>query len=105
MASLETRVEAGAEPGQQSVEHQAVAQIRNLLHRTFKVTLDDGRVFEGEFQCLDKQGNLILGRAVERMGGTSEDRQVGMVLVPRAHCKDVSVQILSSEREALMCLV
>ncbi len=39
-----------------------------------------GRVFTGEFQALDKQGNLVLGHAVEHIG--SDTRSVGMVLVP-----------------------
>ncbi|KIZ00764.1 hypothetical protein MNEG_7200 [Monoraphidium neglectum] len=30
-----------------------------------KVILIDGRVIVGDFQCLDKQGNLILGNACE----------------------------------------
>ena len=33
--------------------------------RRRQVTLPDGRVVTGDFQCLDKQGNLILGNAHE----------------------------------------
>lgn len=43
----------------------AVAKATQLLGRRFRVTLPTGRVLTGDFQCLDKQGNLILSNAHE----------------------------------------
>ncbi|GBF91387.1 hypothetical protein Rsub_04127 [Raphidocelis subcapitata] len=43
----------------------AVEKVQQLLHRRFKVVLPDDRVIVGDFQCLDKQGNLILAHAHE----------------------------------------
>jgi small nuclear ribonucleoprotein (snRNP)-like protein len=61
--------------------------------RTPQVTLNDSRVFVGEFQCLDKQGNLVLGRASELMGPGGGERPVGMALVPAAQRRLVEVQV------------
>lgn len=51
-------------------------------------------MFVGEFQCLDQQGNLVLGRAAELMGPNgAQQRPVGMALVPAVQRKLVEVQV------------
>lgn len=63
-----------------------VKKVRRLLYRRMKVQVEDGRLFEGKFHCLDKQGNIILYDTVEfrNVGGSGavEQRSLGLVLVP-----------------------
>lgn len=50
----------------------------------------------GEFQCLDREGNLILGNAYEifpSATGKNEERHLGMVLIPLAQQKEVQLQV------------
>jgi len=47
----------------------AVDAVRELLGQRVVVQTPDGRRIEGEFQCLDPQGNLILGNAYEQLQG------------------------------------
>ena len=59
------------------------------------MTLKDGRVLMGDFQCLDKQGNLILGNTFETVttsSGKQEDRHMGVVLVPFHYQTNVELQ-------------
>jgi hypothetical protein len=49
------------------------------------VTLLDGRILQGDFQCLDKDGNLIMSSTYETVGtslGIPNDRFMGTVLIP-----------------------
>jgi len=41
---------------------------RHLLGSLIRVRINDGRVIEGELQCLDKDLNLVLGAAIEHHG-------------------------------------
>ena len=41
---------------------------RQLLGSLIRVRISDGRVVEGELQCLDKDLNLVLGSAIEYHG-------------------------------------
>jgi small nuclear ribonucleoprotein (snRNP)-like protein len=72
-----------------------VKKARRLLYRRLKVGVADGRVFVGNFHCLDKQGNIILYDTVEfrNVPGSGdegvalgEQRGLGLVLVP-ARCR------------------
>jgi small nuclear ribonucleoprotein (snRNP)-like protein len=69
-----------------------------------QVTLNDQRVLEGDFQCLDKQGNLILGNSVEACvnptSGKREERPMGMVLISKDRQAKVEVQVC-----VLMCCI
>ena len=38
-----------------------VSVVRKLMYRRLRITLTDGRVLFGDFQCFDKQGMIILG--------------------------------------------
>lgn len=52
----------------------------------------------GDFQCLDKQGNLILGNAHETVTtatGASENKHMGMVLIPKEQQVKVEVQVIA----------
>jgi small nuclear ribonucleoprotein (snRNP)-like protein len=50
----------------------AVAAARELLGQRLRVKVPDGRLIEGDFQCLDPQGNLILGNAYEQLQAAAE---------------------------------
>lgn len=61
-----------------------------------QVTMTTDRKIEGDLQCMDKQGNLILGNAVEKTpdaAGKVEERPLGIVLVPKAQQKDVQIEV------------
>ena len=64
------------------------------LTKIVRIEIADGRVLEGEFQCMDKDMNFILGHATEYYGTRSiefnkDDREsvhncriLGMVMIP-----------------------
>ncbi|KAL6751037.1 hypothetical protein V8C86DRAFT_2790244 [Haematococcus lacustris] len=81
----------------------ACKALRALLERRLLVTLTSGRVLEGAFQCLDKQGNLILGHTVEQMpcgDGQSRERTLGMVLVPASTRQSVQARLSQEEADS-----
>lgn len=62
--------------------------------------MTDGRIIVGIFECIDKQGNIILGNAVERYrneelspteevtveeDGLIAGNTLGLVMIPRRH--------------------
>lgn len=62
-----------------SAAADALARARGLVDRRLWVRLRDGREVVGLLQCFDKQGNLILGNAVETSPNgpeTNADRKV-----------------------------
>lgn len=42
---------------------QGEQRIRSWVGALVRVSLDDDRVIEGAFQCVDKFGNVVLGQA------------------------------------------
>jgi small nuclear ribonucleoprotein (snRNP)-like protein len=43
----------------------SVAQLRSLLNRTTRIKITDGRLFVGQFMCIDHSKNIILSAAQE----------------------------------------
>ncbi|KAK3834615.1 MAG: LSM domain-containing protein [Linnemannia elongata] len=43
----------------------SVAQLRSLLNRTTRIKITDGRLFVGQFMCIDHSKNIILSAAYE----------------------------------------
>lgn len=43
----------------------SVAQLRSLLNRTTRIKISDGRLFIGQFMCIDHSKNIILSAAYE----------------------------------------
>ncbi|KAK3812654.1 MAG: hypothetical protein J3R72DRAFT_462660 [Linnemannia gamsii] len=43
----------------------SVAQLRSLLNRTTRIKITDGRMFIGQFMCIDRSKNIILSAAYE----------------------------------------
>ena len=68
-----------------------------FLSQTVRIKITDGRVIEGEFQCMDKNMNFILGNATEFYGTEKiefdrdnkdevhNSRNLGMVMIPGKH--------------------
>ena len=78
-----------------------------MIGRRLRVQISDGRVIVGEFECLDKDGNILVDRAREywiasgetnRQTGdelslTSENgRRIGYVMIPGPHVVKCEVQ-------------
>ena len=75
----------------------AIGKAKEILGGTVRVVMDDERVIEGEFQCIDKDMNLIVANAMEyhRMLSSKDpitfvdspkadlpSRRLGMAMVP-----------------------
>jgi len=84
-------------------------EVQKYLGENVRIVLDDGRVVEGEFRCMDKDMNFIINAAVEyhgmaegtctrtdvgsgSSGGSNEDaivgisqRALGSAMVPGQH--------------------
>ena len=50
---------------------EPLAELKLRLGKTLRIKMDDGRVIEGEFQCMDKDLNFIIGGATEYHGMTN----------------------------------
>jgi len=70
-------------------------EVQQYLGENIRIVLDDGRVIEGEFLCMDKDLNFVIGSAVEYHGmkegefdGNTEgvsQRALGSAMVPGDH--------------------
>lgn len=84
-------------------EREALVQARKLLYKRFKVVVKDGRVLIGEFLCIDKQANLILGNTYQQVQGEKE-RPIGQVLVPALQRKSCHVEVMPHEQQQVSLL-
>ncbi|KAJ4506382.1 hypothetical protein HRR83_003075 [Exophiala dermatitidis] len=56
-------------------EAEATQFLESLLGKTLHVTVSDGRLFTGRFQCTDSDSNIILSNAFEyRMPSKSTEK-------------------------------
>lgn len=46
----------------------ALPDLRDMLGKGIRVVLEDGRVIDGNLQCMDKDLNFIIGEASEYHG-------------------------------------
>eukprot|EP00245_Coleochaete_scutata_P001054 TRINITY_DN1127_c0_g1_i1.p2 TRINITY_DN1127_c0_g1~~TRINITY_DN1127_c0_g1_i1.p2 ORF type:complete len:118 (-),score=22.54 TRINITY_DN1127_c0_g1_i1:387-740(-) len=98
-----------------------VRKAKQLLHRRLRIGVTDGRVFVGKFHCLDKQGNIIIVETQEfrfMEGGCkldkdaefdlkpeeTEQRSLGIVLIPARWQTFVQLECSTSERMGLLSL-
>ena len=76
----------------------ALDEMKQLLGKQIRICISDGRVIEGEFQCMDGHMNFIVNGATEYHGlapdtvteslhipPTQTSRSLGMVMVPGKH--------------------
>lgn len=87
----------GVTDGQKPQESSSIGHLRSILQRVVRVTNPQGRIITGELLCMDKQGNLVLGKAQEEVP-KAEPRQMGMVLVPLHQQKNVELQVALGEK-------
>ncbi|KAI9168435.1 hypothetical protein H9P43_007807 [Blastocladiella emersonii ATCC 22665] len=62
----------------------AAAKLRGVIDSQIRVTVTDGRCFQGLLRCTDRDRNLVLTDATEHSPGGKE-RYLNMILVPGAH--------------------
>lgn len=89
-------------------EHKALSTARQLLHKRFKVVVKDGRVLVGDFLCIDKQGNLILGNTYQQVDSQLEpytERPIGQVLVPATQRVSCHVEVMPNEEQSMKDLL
>jgi len=61
----------------------SVERLNSLLGHTWRISIQDKRVFLGTLVCTDKEKNIILTNADEfRRGEHGNGRYVGMVMIP-----------------------
>ena len=76
----------------------ALEELRQELGQQIRIYISDGRLIEGEFQCMDGDMNFIVGGAVEYHGiaadtiteslmipSTVTSRSLGMAMIPGKH--------------------
>ncbi|CAG8439185.1 7427_t:CDS:2 [Ambispora leptoticha] len=69
-----------------------IAKLRSYLNLKARITVSDGRVFNGTFVCIDKYKNIILANTEEFRG--VEKRYVGLVMVPGKHLIKAEIEDL-----------
>ena len=58
-----------------------------VLGHSVSVTLPDDRVVSGKLQCVDHQGNIVIGEAIEHIPKFNIDRTLGLAIAPGIHIK------------------
>mmetsp|Transcript_14301 Transcript_14301/g.40484 ORF Transcript_14301/g.40484 Transcript_14301/m.40484 type:complete len:112 (-) Transcript_14301:96-431(-) len=85
-----------------------VQRARKLMHHRLKVVTADGRTLRGDFQCMDKQQNLVLMGAVEckvTSSGEYEERHMGQVMVPLDQRQSCHVEVPAQQLPYIRSLV
>ena len=80
---------------------------RPSLPLLLQITVLDGRELVGDFVCLDKQGNIILHQAVEKVeiDGRVEEKFMGQILVPAQQRAACEVEVVATERAGIEHLI
>lgn len=55
-----------------------IVKIRDWLGKRFLIEIKDKRTFQGEFKCVDRQGNIILADTIETK---IDSRPIGWVVI------------------------
>ncbi|KAK4701551.1 hypothetical protein P7C70_g4678, partial [Phenoliferia sp. Uapishka_3] len=64
----------------------AVGALSKTLDSLYRISIPDGRIFTGQFVCIDPQGNIVLDRTVELAPEPgSVPRDIGIVMVPKRY--------------------
>ncbi|KAG8903335.1 hypothetical protein FRC00_000145, partial [Tulasnella sp. 408] len=61
---------------------QAYEFLESTLRLTYRITIQDGRIFIGNFACIDKQKNMILSNTEEYRANEPKGRYVGLIMIP-----------------------
>ncbi|XP_054850934.1 N-alpha-acetyltransferase 38, NatC auxiliary subunit [Eublepharis macularius] len=102
----ENGCEDGPSPGE-SVEDKGESsyqrsrrKLENLLNKSMRIRMTDGRTLVGCFLCTDRDCNVILGSAQEYLKptdsfSTGEPRVLGLAMVPGHHIVSIEVELES----------
>ncbi|XP_077772967.1 N-alpha-acetyltransferase 38, NatC auxiliary subunit isoform X1 [Podarcis muralis] len=75
-------------------------KLENLLNKSMRIRMTDGRTLVGCFLCTDRDCNVILGSAQEYLKPTDsfsagEPRVLGLAMVPGHHIVSIEVELES----------
>lgn len=88
-------------PSRTPAAQAAVDGVRELLGQRLRVRVPGGRIIEGDFQCLDPQGNLILGNAYEQLPtGAAETTTAPAAAAAAASAGDASSSQQQQQQQA-----
>jgi N-alpha-acetyltransferase 38, NatC auxiliary subunit len=59
-----------------------VERLKSLMGYTWRISIQDKRIFLGTLVCTDKDKNIILTNADEMRRGEPNGRYVGMIMIP-----------------------
>ncbi|XP_066484932.1 N-alpha-acetyltransferase 38, NatC auxiliary subunit [Tiliqua scincoides] len=79
---------------------RARRKLENLLNKSMRIRMTDGRTLVGCFLCTDRDCNVILGSAQEYLKPTDsfsagEPRVLGLAMVPGHHIVSIEVELES----------
>nr|XP_056719788.1 N-alpha-acetyltransferase 38, NatC auxiliary subunit [Euleptes europaea] len=88
--------ESGEEKGESSYQRSR-CKLENLLNKSMRIRMTDGRTLVGCFLCTDRDCNVILGSAQEYLKPTDsfsagEPRVLGLAMVPGHHIVSIEVE-------------
>jgi small nuclear ribonucleoprotein (snRNP)-like protein len=68
--------------------------LRSLLNQKLTIKLTDGRSLVGNFLCVDREANIIIGSATEYSNDnlSGEGRILGLAMVPGRHVISILVR-------------
>lgn len=68
--------------------------LQSLLNKWMKINLTDGRTLTGNFLCVDRDANIIIGSATEYSSDSmsGEPRILGLAMVPGRHVVSINVK-------------
>ncbi|XP_076867354.1 N-alpha-acetyltransferase 38, NatC auxiliary subunit [Brachyhypopomus gauderio] len=72
-------------------------KLENLLNKSMRIRMTDGRTLVGLFLCTDRDCNVILGSAQEFLKSTdsfsqAEPRVLGLAMIPGHHVVSIEVE-------------
>uniref|UniRef100_H3AGL0 N-alpha-acetyltransferase 38, NatC auxiliary subunit n=1 Tax=Latimeria chalumnae TaxID=7897 RepID=H3AGL0_LATCH len=75
-------------------------KLENLLNKSLRIRMTDGRTLIGLFLCTDRDCNVILGSAQEYLKSTDsfssgEPRVLGLAMIPGHHIVSIEVELES----------
>ena len=84
-------------------QSQSCLLLQTLLHQTIRILLTDGRIVEGEIECIDSNGAMILKHVKQLIPNDNEIIEVecASVLIDSKICKKIEVETRSKLRHIL----
>ncbi|ROJ66253.1 N-alpha-acetyltransferase 38, NatC auxiliary subunit [Anabarilius grahami] len=94
---LQKRKLKGGTEVEESAYSLARCKLENLLNKSMRIRMTDGRTLVGLFLCTDRDCNVILGSAQEFLKSTDsfsqgEPRVLGLAMIPGHHVVSIEVE-------------